>query len=87
MGLRADISASAIEAAALFTEGMACYLARDWDAALEKFEASAQLEPNQPGVTPGVSTNPSLVYQRLVKKLKENPPAADWNGAYAMTEK
>lgn len=87
VGLVADVSATTHQCLAVFAEGIACYQARDWDGALERFAASAKLEPNQPGITPGVTTNPSLLYQKLVLQLRADPPAADWNGAYTMTEK
>ncbi|MFM9080323.1 MAG: hypothetical protein ACKOTE_09360 [Opitutaceae bacterium] len=60
---------------------------RDWDAAEKLFRASAALEPNQPGVTPGVKKNPSLVYLGIVEEYRATPPASDWNGVYVMTEK
>jgi adenylate cyclase len=87
VGLAADVSAKTRESIALFTEGLACYQSRSWDAALEKFAASAKLEPNQPGITPGVTTNPSLLYQKLVARLKAAPPPDDWDGSYTMSEK
>lgn len=87
MGMGEDVTPHTRAAVALFEEGLACYQARDWDAALEKFTASAELEPNQPGKTPGVKTNPSLVYQSFVRHLKANPPPADWDGSYTMSEK
>jgi len=87
VGLAADVSAKTRESIALFTEGLACYQSRLWDAALEKFAASAKFEPNQPGITPGVTTNPSLLYQKLVARLKAAPPPDDWDGSYTMSEK
>jgi adenylate cyclase len=87
VGLAEDVTDATREAIALFGQGLACYIARDWDGAMEKFTASARLEPNQPGVTPGVTTNPSLIYQKLVAQLRAAPPPADWDGAYAMNEK
>jgi adenylate cyclase len=87
VGLATDVSATTLEGLAVFAEGLARYQARDWDGALERFAASAKLEVNQPGVTAGVTTNPSLLYQKLVLHLRTKPPAADWNGAYTMSEK
>jgi adenylate cyclase len=38
-------------------------------------QAQRALEPNQPGQTPGVSSNPSLVYTHITEHYKEEPPA------------
>lgn len=87
VGLKEDVSETTREALALFAEGMRYYLAREWDEALALFAASANLEPNQPGLSRGVTTNPSLVYKKFTSHLKANPPESGWNGAYTMTEK
>ena len=86
-GLKETLAASAAECIGLFEQGLARYLERDWDAAEKLFRASASLEPNQPGVTPGVKKNPSLVYLDIVEEYRATPPAKDWNGVYVMTEK
>ena len=87
VGLKETLAASARECIGVFEQGLARYLERDWDAAEKLFRASAALEPNQPGVTPGVKKNPSLVYLEIVGEYRVAPPAADWNGVYVMTEK
>jgi adenylate cyclase len=87
VGLRESLSASAAECVEIFAQGLACYYSRDWDAALAAFQRSAALEPNQPGVTPGVKTNPSLEYTRIVERYRAAPPASDWDGRYVMTDK
>ena len=46
-----------------------------------------ELEPNQPGKTPGVKTNPSLVYIGIAEDYKLEPPADGWDGVYVMKEK
>jgi len=60
-------------------------LKRDWDGAC--FEESAVLEPNQPGKTPGVKTNPSKVYQAIVADYRVEPPPEGWDGVYVMRQK
>jgi adenylate cyclase len=87
VGLKEFIAPTAAECIGLFEQGLAKYYAREWDAAVACFEKSAELEPNQPGKTPGVKTNPSLVYIDIVERYKIDPPVADWNGVYVMTEK
>lgn len=86
-GLREDASDRTLECLAQFETGMAKYHARDWSGALAAFARSASLEPLQPGFSPGVSNTPSLVYQRIVANMRDNPPPPDWDGVYVMTEK
>jgi len=85
--LKEDAASPMRECLGLFGEGLARYHARDWDGALAKFKESAGLEPNQPGKTPGVKSNPSLVYQQIVAQMKTTPPGPDWDGVYVMKEK
>ena len=87
VGLKENITAETIEGLRLFEQGLALHYQRDWAGALALFQQSAALEVNQPGVTPGVSSNPSLVYIGLVQYYQLNPPPADWSGEYVMTVK
>jgi hypothetical protein len=34
-----------------------------------------------------VKTNPSLVYREITEGYQQEPPPADWDGVYIMTEK
>ncbi|HRJ46784.1 MAG TPA: adenylate/guanylate cyclase domain-containing protein [Opitutaceae bacterium] len=86
-GLKEHTSDEARECFALFGQGLEKHYARDWDGAISLFKKSAMLEPNQPGVTPGVSSNPSLVYINITEHYKHEPPPADWDGVYVMKEK
>jgi hypothetical protein len=41
-----------------------------------------------PGKTPGVVSNPSLVYlEKVIPEAMEEPPTPDWDGRYVMKEK
>lgn len=71
----------------VFAEGIERYYAQDWTGALARFKESARLEPNQPGIALGVSTNPSLVYLDIVAAYQAHPPPADWDGVYVMKSK
>lgn len=86
-GLRESLPATAFACIEKFEAGLARYLARDWAGARELFEQSAKLEPNQPGVTPGVKTNPSRIYLDIVARYEAAPPPEDWNGVFVMKEK
>ena len=87
VGLRDWLTADAHECIRIFETGLARYYARDWDAAEAAFRQSAELELNQPGRTPGVKSNPSLVYLQIVADYRQHPPSADWDGVYVMKEK
>jgi adenylate cyclase len=87
VGLKESLPSSAHECIGIFSQGLAKYYARDWDAAMALFRQSNELEPNQPGKTPGVKTNPSLVYLGVAEEYKLEPPAPGWDGVYVMKEK
>ena len=88
VGLKESIGPTARECIEIFGQALAKYYARDWNGALELFKQSAALEPNQPGKTVGVKTNPSLVYiEKVVPEAIEDPPAEGWDGRYVMKEK
>lgn len=87
VGLKENVSDRTRECLALFTQGLEKYYACDWDAALTLFARSRDLEFNIPGETPGVSSNPSLVYLDITAAYKEEPPPANWDGVYHMKEK
>ena len=70
-----------------FQKGIDNYLKQDWDGALKLFEQAKELEPNKPGVTPGVKDNPSMILIDRCQIMKENPPGDDWDGVYVMTTK
>ncbi len=87
VGLKETVNAEARECIGLFEQALARYYARDWDGAIALFKRSAELEPNQPGRTPGVKTNPSMVYIGIAEDYKTEPPSDNWDGVYVMKEK
>ena len=87
VGLKENVTAQTRECMRIFAEGLEKFYARDWAAAIELFTRSQTLEPNQPGVTPGVLSNPSLVYIDIARHYQSEPPAANWDGTYVMKEK
>ena len=87
VGLKESLAPTALECIGIFEQGLEKYYARDWDGAIALFKQSAELEPNQPGKTPGVKTNPSLVYVGIAEDYKRMPPAEAWDGVYVMKEK
>jgi adenylate cyclase len=81
------VTAPTRECIALFEQALASYYARDWERALALFAQSSELELNVPGKTPGVASNPSLVYIGITEQYKLVPPPENWDGVYVMTEK
>jgi adenylate cyclase len=87
VGLNDALPSTAPECVGIFEQALAKYYARDWDGAIALFKQSELLEPNQPGKTPGVKTNPSLVYIGIAEDYKLDPPEENWDGVYVMKEK
>ncbi len=87
VGLSELLGPDTRECVRLFSDGLECYYRRDWAGAKSRFEQSSRLEPNQPGRTPGVSSNPSLVYLEIIEDYQDTPPPNDWDGVYVMKEK
>jgi adenylate cyclase len=87
VGLKEWVTADTRAGLELFGAGLERYYARDWDGAAQLFQRSAALEANIPGQTPGVTSNPSLVYLEISARYKNQPPDHNWNGVYVMKEK
>jgi len=87
VGLKETVTEPTRECISLFAQGLEKYYARDWDGALTLFAQSKTLEPNIPGQTPGVVSNPSLVYLGITEHYKHEPPPESWDGVYVMKEK
>ena len=87
VGLKGQVEDRTLECIDIYAEGLARYQAMDWDGAEGCFRQSVALEQNQPGVTPGAVTNPSLVMLSRCQKLRVHAPETGWNGVYVMKEK
>lgn len=87
VGLKENVTQQTRDCIGIFEQGLAKYYARDWDGALALFAQSKELEPNVPGKTPGVVSNPSIVYLGITEHYKHEPPAEGWDGVYVMKEK
>jgi adenylate cyclase len=86
-GFMSDLSQETQDCLDCFQGGIDKYLKQDWDGALKMFEKAKSLEPNKPGVTPGVVDNPSMILIDRCKTMKDNPPGDEWDGVYVMTTK
>ena len=87
VGFNEHVTEQTRECLGVFGDGIARYLAQDWDRAEALFRRSAELEPNQPGKTPGVENNPSLALIKRCSYWRAHPPGSGWNGVYEMKEK
>jgi adenylate cyclase len=87
VGLKEHVTSQTRECLSIFEQGLAKHFARDWDGAIALFRQSSLIEPNIPGQTPGVVSNPSLVYIGITEHYKEEPPPENWDGVYHMKEK
>ncbi len=87
VGLKENVTQQTHDCIGLFTQGLEKHYARDWDGAIAIFEKCKEIEPNIPGKTPGVVSNPSLVYINITEHYKEEPPPENWDGVYVMKEK
>ncbi len=68
MALREDATERIRECIALFEAGLARHRQSDWSGALELFSQSARLERDQPGTSPEIKCNPSLVFIAIAEQ-------------------
>jgi adenylate cyclase len=87
VGLKEHVTERTRECVGIFDQALAKYYARDWEGALALFARSRELEFNVPGKTPGVVSNPSLVYLDITAHYRDEPPPENWDGVYVMKEK
>ena len=62
----------------LFAEGLAAYRDFDWDSAERQFRECLRLRPDD---------RPAKVFAQRIAVLRTNPPPADWDRAWQLTEK
>lgn len=87
VGLRKELPDSAFECVDTFEKGIQRYLAQDWEGALSFFDRSSGLELLKPGRDVGVVLNPSILFVKRCKYMKETPPEKDWDGVFVMQTK
>jgi len=73
-----SISAEQEKLLGIYHEGLANYKTKDFAGAIAKFAACLEIDPDD---------GPSKLYLERCKKLKEDPPAQDWDGVFVMTTK
>ena len=87
VGLKESLPPGARDCLDLYAQGIECYLAQDWDGAIERFARSAALEPNQPSKVLAIESNPSLILTARCHAMKEHPPGPKWDGVFVMKGK
>jgi adenylate cyclase len=87
VGLKENMSQQTHDCLGVFARGVERYLAQDWDGAGEFFRQSATLEPNQQSESLAIDSNPSIIFVKRCREMKDHPPGANWDGVYVMKEK
>jgi class 3 adenylate cyclase len=78
LGRKGEITGPIQAMAERFAEGLAAYRRRAWPDAERAFRAALETVPDD---------GPSRIFLRRVQRLSAEPPAADWNGVWTLTEK
>ena len=78
MGRSDDLTPGQVSLQALYSDGLAAYRARDWDAARHAFSAALEAAPGD---------GPSMAFLERIGDFQANPPAADWDGAWVLDRK
>jgi len=78
VGRRDDLSPAMRSLLERFAEGLAAYRRRAWEEATIAFTRAREAVPED---------GPSKVFLDRLKQLAANPPPADWDGVWALSEK
>ena len=76
--LSTDDDSAARELAEIFVQGLAKYVARDFQGAAECYHDALRLRPHDP---------PALLLQARCREFQNTPPPEHWDGVYVATEK
>ncbi|MEM9003813.1 MAG: adenylate/guanylate cyclase domain-containing protein [Cyanobacteria bacterium P01_F01_bin.86] len=78
LGHKGSLSLSAVAAKEAFAQGLHAYRQQDWPQARQHFEACLAKQTGD---------RPAQLYLDRIALLQENPPPADWNGVWQLTQK
>ena len=78
MGRAGELSAEQIALSAHYSDGLAAYRARRWDEAASALKAALAGAPGD---------GPCMVLLARAERLRDNPPAADWDGSWRLDQK
>ncbi|WP_127717249.1 adenylate/guanylate cyclase domain-containing protein [Halobacteriovorax sp. HLS] len=86
LDLREDASELLIQLQELFHKGLIHYKNQQWDMAIDYFNQTLDLELRRFPLLKE-KKNPSKIYLERCTQFKENPPPADWDGVFTLTQK
>src|SRR5262249_35776474 len=78
MGRKGGLTPEEMQLRTLYSEGLAAYRARQWEEARRAFAAALEIAPRD---------GPSMTFVKRIETLQQNPPAADWDGAWHLEQK
>jgi class 3 adenylate cyclase len=78
MGRAGELAPNDLVLRTRYAEGLAAYRARRWDDARSAFRAALEVAPDD---------GPSLTLVSRIDTLQQDPPAADWDGAWRLDRK
>jgi len=78
MGRKGELTPAQLELRDRFSEGLACYRRRQWDASRRAFEAALAIVPND---------GPSTTFINRLDKLTLRPPGEGWDGSWRLEQK
>src|SRR5882724_7760349 len=78
MARKGELSPAQIELRDRFSEGLACYRRRQWDASRRAFDAALAIVPND---------GPSITFINRLDKFTLHPPGEDWDGSWRLEQK
>ena len=78
LGRKGELSPEQLSLQKRYSEGLAAYRARRWDDARRAFRAALEAVPGD---------GPSMALVNRIEGFVDNPPAADWDGAWHLDHK
>ena len=78
MGRKSELPPERLSLQKRYSEGLAAYRARRWDDARHAFRAALEAVPGD---------GPSMALVNRIEGFADNPPAADWDGAWHLDHK
>ena len=79
-----------LQCLALYAQALALYFRQDWDGAVQIFEQSLALEPNQVSPERGIENNPSSIFIERCRRLKfmrQHSTDPQWDGVFELKDK
>ena len=90
VGLRENVPPATLQCLALYAQALALYFRQDWDGAVQIFEQSLALEPNQVSPERGIENNPSSIFIERCRRLKfmrQHSTDPQWDGVFELKDK